>query len=94
MEEPNDQLELLKAKVAREQATAAIKKMQADTMAKRLVDAKQVARDAHTEGRRVRDAILALPGKIAPELACEVEPDRVENILAKALRDCLMGLTE
>lgn len=82
------------AKLQKEQAVAQIKQMQAKSMAGRLVDARKVSKDAFNEGRRLRDAILAIPSRLAPELASEVEPDLIESILMKALRDCLEGLTE
>jgi phage terminase Nu1 subunit (DNA packaging protein) len=85
---------LLEARIKKEQANAEIRKMELDERAGLLVDAKKVSRDAFNEGRRVRDALLSIPSKIAPELAAEIEPEKVEIILNKIIREALEGLVK
>ena len=83
---------LLEARIAKEQAIAGLRKMELEERAGLLVDAKKVSRDAYNEGRRVRDAMLSIPSKIAPELASEIEPEKVAIILTKIIREALEGL--
>lgn len=57
-----------------------------------LVQRVAVVRAARTAGRTIRDAFVALPPKVAAELASMTDPRMVENRLAEAIRDTLNNL--
>lgn len=80
------------ARTKREQAQARIKIMEADEMAGELVSTKSVKRQAFKEGRRVREAFMNLPARIAAEVACETDPHKVESFLDTEIREILEGL--
>lgn len=88
----NEQSPLNKARTQREMALAEIKIMEAEQMRGELVYLQDVERQAFTEGRRVRDAILNMPARISAELACETDPHKVEKILVHECRELLTGL--
>lgn len=59
---------------------------------KELVSAAQVKKDFFEIARKVRDNLLNIPGRIAPEIAAEVDPHRCEILLDKEIREVLEGL--
>lgn len=59
-----------------------------------LVKAKEVERKAFELGRKVRDSILAIPVRLAHELAAETDPHTVEVMLTKELVSSLERLSK
>jgi len=60
----------------------------------KLIEKEKVAGQIFTAVRIVRDAICNIPQKLAPELAAEVDPHKVELILMEEINNCLMELSE
>lgn len=58
-----------------------------------LVPKETVQKEAFELGRKVRDNILNVPGRVAHELAAEVDPHRVEVQLMRELTQALEELT-
>lgn len=75
-------------------AKAKLAEMKADEQAGTLVNANKVEHDAFEIGRKVRDSILAVPIRIAHELAAEHEPHKVEVLLQRELTQALEELTK
>lgn len=57
-----------------------------------LVKAEAVGRQWFEVCRRSRDQVLALPARIAADLAAEVDPVKVAIVLEKELAQCLEGM--
>jgi phage terminase Nu1 subunit (DNA packaging protein) len=60
----------------------------------RLVDRGEVERTAFEIARTVRDRILAVPDRVAPQLAAETDAARVRRLLETELRAALVSLAE
>jgi len=88
-----DKLSYSQARTVYERYRAALKKMQFQRESAELLPAKEVAAAALSKARVVRDAILNVPDRLAPLLAAETEPHRIEAILAEELRMVLEELT-
>ena len=58
-----------------------------------LVDGEEANRQAFTQGRQIRDAMLNIPDRIASMIAAELDQDVVHAILTKELRQALEGLS-
>lgn len=85
---------MAKAKLEKEQALAALKIMEVKKELGELVSAKEIEAAAFKIARRVRDAILGIPQKVAAEVACETDPHTVELILSRELKEALRGLND
>jgi len=57
-----------------------------------VVSAREVELESFRLARQLRDAILAVPDRVAPILAAETEDHAVRQILDKELRSVLMAL--
>lgn len=57
-----------------------------------LVPKRDVEREAMRLGRKLRDALLALPNRLAPELAAETDPHTVRERLLRELHSILENL--
>ena len=58
----------------------------------RLVDSKRVEDGAFRLGRRVRDALLSVPDRVAPLLAAEMDVRKIDALLRRELTLALEGL--
>lgn len=83
---------LHKARTEREKALAEIKQMEAGKMRGELIEVRIVERETFKEARRVRDAFLNMPARIAAEIAVETDPHKVEYFLDKEIREILEQL--
>lgn len=70
-------------------ARSEISRIKLEEMRGELVRADQVKKEAFATARKLRDAIMAVPARLAPELASETDPHKVEIMLTKELSDCL-----
>lgn len=89
-----DALALLRAKVKKEQATAALKDMEARQRSGELLEKSTVAKQAADCARKVRDNILRISGKCAPEWAAETDPHKLELLIDAELRAALEELSD
>lgn len=60
----------------------------------RLIDAEVARREAYESARSIRDAVLAVPDRVAAELAAESDAGRVHARLREELRAALAGVAE
>jgi phage terminase Nu1 subunit (DNA packaging protein) len=60
----------------------------------KLIPVAEVDSAAFEMARKVRDAILSIPARIAPEIAVETDPHSVEMYLNRELVSALEGLTK
>lgn len=77
------------ARSRREQSEAAISEMKQRQMAGELCDVAGVHRAASTMGRAIRDSVMGVPTRIAPELAHVSDAWEIEQRLSAALRQVL-----
>lgn len=91
--EISDRMTLTQAQRAEKIWMARKKKLDYEREAGKLVDVDTVRKEAFESARAVRDAILAIPDRISSLLAAEVDPARVNVMLADELRNALEGLT-
>lgn len=93
----DDREELLRHKTQSAKADAQLKTMQALERAGALVDAAEVRREAAAIARQLRNAVLAIPDRVAPVLD-PANPARAHNLLtaeiAKVLREFGTGLEQ
>jgi len=54
-----------------------------------LVEVDKVQRQAFENGRKIRDALMSLPTRLAHELAAETDPHKLEIRLTRELTDAL-----
>lgn len=94
LNEPEEIKTLAEAERREKIAKAKLAEMKADEQAGTLVNAEQVERDSFEIGRKVRDGILAVPIRIAHELAAEHDPHKVEVLLQRELTQALEELTK
>lgn len=80
------------ARAKRETAEAALAELELAQKRGDLVDRAGVARAAMAAGRLMRDMLLAVPPKIASELAAIDSPNEVETRLAAELRRVLADI--
>ena len=73
-------------------AKAKLAEIKVDEAKGKLVDAKKVQAEAFNLARKVRDAILNVPGRISHELAVTTDPHSVEVLLKKELIQSLEEL--
>lgn len=59
-----------------------------------LVSRREIEERAFSVGRRIRDKIMNLPNRLAPELAGERDIHRIELYLKKELNKCLTELSD
>lgn len=82
------------ARTRREQAEAEMAEMKLRQQAGELCDVAGVRRAASDMGRAMRDAVMGLPSRIAPELAHLSDAWEIEQRLSAALRQVLDDLAK
>jgi hypothetical protein len=71
---------------------AAQLKMKNDVEAGKLIDAKEAERQAFDAARLTRDAVLAVPDRLAAELASITEVHEINDVMTRELTQALEGL--
>jgi len=82
------------ARLAREVFSAKLKKLEYETRIGKLVPTDEVSIKWYTLGRQIRDRLLGMPSKLAPQLAAETDARRVREILDAEVTVILKGLAE
>lgn len=82
------------SRAKREKHQAAIAELRLAQMAGELVDREVVKQQAFESARRVRDALLNIPDRIATQLAAMKDAHEVHQALLSEINDVLKGLTE
>ena len=80
------------SRAIREAYAARLAKIEYEERSKSLVEASRVQAEAFRRARDTRDAVLAVPGRLAAILAAESEPSVVETRLTEELRKALEAL--
>jgi len=80
------------ARTEREVYQAKLSKLEWEKAAGNVVDVAQVKEAAFRTYRRVRDAIMLIPTRVAPLVAAQKNPHKVRMILEAELRKALEGL--
>lgn len=73
---------------------ARLVKLELDERQGKLIEKAKVYNQTFTAVRIVKDALLNIPQKLAPELAAEVDPHKCELLLMDEIHNCLMELSE
>jgi hypothetical protein len=84
--------EIGESRKTREAYAAKLTKIEYEEKSGSLVSADKVKATAFAVGQKVRSAMLNIPARIAPEVAAEVDPFRVEQILDNEIRQALEEL--
>ena len=84
----------LKSRALHEEEKARLAKLKADELAGAVLSADQVRLDFFDLAKTVANAILAVPDRLANELAATTEPERVHQALSAELRRCLEDMQE
>jgi phage terminase Nu1 subunit (DNA packaging protein) len=82
------------ARLAREVFSAKLKKLEYETRIGKLVPTDEVSIKWYTLGRQIRDRVLGIASKLAPQLAAETDVRRVREILDTEVTVILKGLAE
>lgn len=82
------------ARLAREVFSAKLKMLEYETRIGKLVQTDEVSIKWFTLNRQIRDRVLGIASKLAPQLAAETEARRVREILDAELTAILKGLAE
>ena len=91
--ESRPSVDYLTARTMREAYRAKMTRMEYEQKQGKLTDAARVREDAFQAGRIVRDAILALPDRLADILAAENNPGKVHQLLRDELELALEQLS-
>jgi hypothetical protein len=83
---------IAEAKLRKAIAEANIKEIEVAEKRKTLVDAREVELEAFRMARQLRDAILAIPDRVASILAAETDEHTVRQTLDTEFRNVLMAL--
>jgi hypothetical protein len=83
---------LLKSRIKSEVERARLLELRARAQAGRLLPADAVEAAAFARARAVRDALLALPDRLAPLLAAEPDPARCHDLLSADIHTVLEDL--
>lgn len=81
------------SRAAREAYLARLAKLEFEERTGKLVDASQVRTQIFALGRRLRDALMGLPDRLAPVLAGQPDPAVVHRILSDEIRVSLSELS-
>jgi hypothetical protein len=81
------------SRAAREAYLARLAKLEFEERSGKLVDADQVRAQIYGLGRRLRDAFLSMPDRLAPLLAGEVDQAVVHRLLTQEIMTCLGELS-
>jgi phage terminase Nu1 subunit (DNA packaging protein) len=82
------------ARLAREVFSAKLKKLECETRIGKLVPTDEVSIKWYTLGRQIRDRLLGIASKLAPQLAAETDERRVREILDTEVTVILKGFAE
>ena len=82
------------ARLAREVFSAKLKKLEYETRIGKLVLTDEAGIKWYTLGRQIRDRLLGIPSKLAPQLAAETDVRRVREVLDAKVTIILKGLAE
>ena len=83
-----------KHRSSREAANAKLANLKADQLAGELIPALKVEKDAFNMARGLRDAILAVPERVAAIIAAQSDDREVAKILHEELEKALNGLID
>ncbi len=90
---PDDQVpDLQTSRERREHYQAELAKLQVDEKRGELVAVEAVKKEAFTLGRVVRDALLNIPDRVSHQLAGEIDPAAIHQMLSKEMQQALEGL--
>ena len=81
------------SRAARESYLARLAKLEFEERTGKLVDADEVRAQVFALGRRLRDAVLALPDRLAPVLVGQADPAVIHRILTEEIHSCLSELS-
>ena len=82
------------SRAARELFLARLAKLEFEERSGKLVDADKVRAQTFALGRRLRDAILAMPDRLAPVLVGQSEPAVIHRLLTEDIVACLGELSD
>lgn len=88
----DDGLTLNKAQTLNQKYQAALKRLEYEEKSGKLIDAEQVAKDAFSVGRKVRDAMLNIPSRISAIVTAETDQVKNEDTLLEEITNALEGL--
>lgn len=83
-----------RARAIREQANAELAVLAVAEEKRKLVRVETVEKEGFEVARSIRDALLNIPQKIAPEVAAETDPHAVEIILQREITQALEAVTK
>lgn len=90
---PDDQVpDLQTSRERREHYQAELAKLAVDEKRGELVAVEAVKKEAYASGRVVRDALLNIPDRVAHQLAGEVDPAAIHQMLSQEIVQALEGL--
>jgi hypothetical protein len=81
------------SRAAREAYLARLAKLDFEERSRKLVDADQVRAQIYGLGRRLRDAFLGMPDRIAPLLVGQADQAEVHRLLTQEIMICLAELS-
>jgi hypothetical protein len=81
-----------KSRAFRETALARLTHLELQRKMGQLVDARAVELQAFADGRKIRNAMISIPDRVAPILAAENDVVKIHSILAKEIIATLKGL--
>jgi phage terminase Nu1 subunit (DNA packaging protein) len=84
----------IKSRALHEEEKARLAKLKADEMSSQLIPADQVRLDFFDLAKSLANAILAVPDRLANELAATQSSERVHQLLSADLRRCLEDMQE
>ena len=80
------------SRAIREAYNAKTARISYEKLAGTVLNAADVDRDAYAIGRRIRDKLEGIPGRLSAILAEETAARNIERIIAKSIRECLEEL--
>ena len=91
---PSTDASYLASRAKKEAALAEMRRLEVEERKGNLIAKKQVEREAFETGRRVRDALMGIPNRVAAQLAVTTDQKVCAKTLAAEIRQALEGLTE
>jgi hypothetical protein len=92
---PDDAIpDLNESRARREHYQAELAKLQVTQQRGDLVPADEVRKDAFQVGRSIREALANLADRLSHQLAGEIDPVVIHEVLTREHRDALMALAE
>jgi hypothetical protein len=92
---PDDAIpDLNESRARREHYQAELAKLQVTQQRGDLVPADEVRKDAFQVGRSIREALSNLADRLSHQLAGEIDPVVIHEVLTREHRDALMALAE